>query len=109
MPIANNPAPADKDIFYTESFKTLVRSEKESLRNSAQLQIIQEPHVLNAYRNDFYRLLRHYGIGSHLYWANAYINNIENPTADISKMVSFLVLNEASLSAAIARSNTTQG
>jgi hypothetical protein len=109
MPIPNNTIGTDKDVYFTERFKTLVRSEKELLVRTASSTSLLEQHVLWAYRNDFYRLLRYYGIPSHLWWVTAYINGIENPMQDISKMVAFLRPDESTLSNAIARSNTVQG
>lgn len=109
MPIPNNDISSDKDVFFTARFKTLVRSEKEQLRRSANTQAVLEQNALYAYRNDFYRLLRSFGIPSHLWWATAYINGIEDPTQDISGMTFFYTLDETTLAGAISRSNTVQG
>lgn len=109
MPIANNEINSDKDVFFTERFKTLVRSEKELLRRTAHSKPIVEKNVLYAYRNDIYRLLRHFNIPSYMWWATAYINGIENPTQDITSLEGILLLDESVLSGAISRSNTVQG
>lgn len=109
MPISSNEIGSDKDVFFTERFKTLVRSQKELLVKQAQVIPLTEPQVVNAFKNDFYRLLRDRGIASYLWWATAYINGIENPTQDISGMTSFLKINEGMLASSIARSNTVRG
>lgn len=109
MPIPNNVMGSDKDVFYTDRFKTLVRSERELLRKTANSQPILELNKLYAYRNDFYRLLRNYNIQPYLYWATAFINGIEDPSQDITHLTSFLTINEESLASAISRSNTVRG
>lgn len=109
MPIPNNTIGADKDVYFTERFKTLVRSEKELLVRTASTTALLEQHVVWAFRNDFYRLLRHYNVPSYLWWATAFINGVENPNQDVSTMTTFLTINENTLSSAIARSNTVQG
>lgn len=109
MPISSNVISENKEVFFTERFKTLVRSEKELLIKQASSAPILEPNQVQAYRNDFYRLIRTHGVESHLWWATAYINGIENPTQDISGMTSFLTINETVLASALARSNTVRG
>lgn len=109
MPIPNNEIGSDKDVFFTDSFKTLVRSEKELLKRTAHTKPIIEKNVLYAYRNDIYRLLRYLSVPSYLYWATAYINGIEDPTQDITHLSSIYLLDESTLSGAISRSNTVQG
>lgn len=109
MPIPNNEISPNKDVFFTERFRVLIRSEKELLLRQAASTAILEPNQVQAYRNDFYRLLRAHNIESHLWWATAYINGIENPSQDISGMTSFFTLNETAVASAIARSNTVRG
>lgn len=109
MPIPNNEINADKDVFFTDRFKTLVRSEKELLKRTATTRPILEQNVMYAFRNDFYRVLRIYNVPSYLWWCTAFINGIEDPTQDISEMTSFLEISESILSAALARSNTVRG
>lgn len=109
MPIPNNEINSDKDVFFTERFKTLVRSEKELLKRTAHSKPIIEKNVLYAYRNDIYRFLRHFNVESYMYWATAYINGIEDPTQDITHLTSIYLLDESTLSSAISRSNTVQG
>lgn len=109
MPIPNNDVSSSKDVFFTERFKVLIRSEKELLIRQASSTAILETNQVQAYRNDFYRLMRAHNIEPHLWWATAYINGIENPSQDISGMVSFLTLNESTIASAIARSNTVRG
>lgn len=109
MPIPNNESSSEKDIFFTDKFKTLVRSEKELLLRSASLTPALELNQVHAYRNDFYRLMRTQGVPSYLRWATAFINGITDPNQDISGMTSFYLISEPTLSAALARSSTVQG
>ena len=109
MPIPNNAINSDKDVFFTERFKTLVRSEKELLKRTARTKPIIERNVLYAYRNDIYRLLRSFDIPSHMWWPTAYINDIEDPTQDITHLTLIYVIDETVLAGAISRSNTVQG
>jgi hypothetical protein len=109
MPIPNNEINSDKDVFFTESFKTLVRSEKELLKRSAHSKPIVEKNVLYAYRNDIYRLLRSFEIPSYMWWATAYINGFEDPTSDITNLSEIFIIDESVLAGAISRSNTVQG
>lgn len=109
MPISDNSIGSEKSVFFTDKFKVLVRSQKELLVRQAQVVPLIEPQVVNAFKNDFYRLIRFYGVPSYLWWATAYINGIENPTQDISGITSYLAINENLLASSIARSNTVRG
>jgi hypothetical protein len=108
MPIPNNESDNGKDIYYTEAFKTLVRSEKEILLRGSQLMPIVDRAMLYAFRNDFYRVMRVMNIPAHLRWATAFINDISDPNQDVSEMHSFQMINESDLNKAISRSNTVK-
>ncbi|ASU03873.1 hypothetical protein JOAD_42 [Erwinia phage vB_EamM_Joad] len=95
-------------FYYTEEFKTLVRSEKELLLKSAGTKSIINRYSVQMYRFDFYRLLRSEGIPPHLYWATAFINGIEDPFMDISGLKEIRTLNESELESVIARKNTVR-
>ena len=108
MPLSSNDFSSGKEVFYTEAFKTMVRSERESLlKETTEFPVIPK-NELYAYRYDIYRLLRSLGVPSYLWWITAYLNGVENPFADISKIQSLRKVNEESLSNRIARSNTVR-
>lgn len=108
MPLPSSDFSNGKDVYFTEAFKTMIRSERESLiRESTEFPAIP-PNELFAYRYDIYRLLRSLGVPSYLWWTTAFINGIENPFADVSGLKVLRKVNEESLSNRIARSNTVQ-
>jgi len=108
MPIANNDFSNGKDVFYTERYKTLVRSELELIRKEASYFPNVIPAVQQAYKNDFYRLLRSLGVPSYLWWTTAYINGITDPFEDISGLTLIYQVSEDALNARIARNNTSR-
>ena len=109
MPIPNNESDSDKGLFYTDRYKTLVRSEKEILLRGASVVPFTDMSMVYAFRTDFYRLLRVMKVPAHLRWTVAYLNDVIDPNQDISGMRSFLQVDETDLYKAIARNNTTQG
>lgn len=108
MPLANNDFSNGKEVYFTEAFKTMVRSERELLLRQTTEQPIKSPSDLHAYRYDIYRLLRTYKVPSYLWWVTAYLNGIEDPFADISGLSSIRMISEQALSDRIVRSNTTR-
>lgn len=109
MPIPGTSSSNSKDIFYTEQFKKIVRSEKEILLRQATTIPILKPRELYAYRYDIYRFLRVNNIPEHLRWATAFINGIEDPNQDISGLSMLYVVDESILVKALTRANTKQG
>lgn len=109
MPISTNNSEGDKSIFFTPEYKTLVRSLKEVLLQSATSLPIPNPNDRFAYRNDFYRLLRSLGIKSHLWWTVAYLNGVENTNKDNSHIIEIRNVSEDLIVRAISRSNTRPG
>jgi len=104
MPI--NTYDTTKEVYYTERYKTLVRSEKEFLlKNCVQFPLENRAEVF-AFRRDIYRLLRTINVEPHLYWTVAYLNGIENPDQDISHLREILVIQENVLEKIIVRSNS---
>jgi hypothetical protein len=108
MPIPNNEADNGKELFYTDAFKILVRSEKEILLRGSQTIPIVDRAMLFAFRTDFYRVMRSMNVPAHLRWATAYINDIIDPNQDVSNLHSFQLINESDLNKAIARANTVK-
>jgi len=106
MPISIKGAGTDKDVFYTERYKTMVRSERELLlRKTTDFPIVSRSE-LYAYRHDFYRLLRVLNVLPHLHWTIAYLNGIEDPSMDCSHLSSIRMIDEDVLAQSITRSNT---
>lgn len=109
MPISVSDYSSDYDYYYTDDFKTLVRSQKELLLRNGGTQGLIDRTQVQIYRYDFYRLLRALKIPPHLWWATAYINNVEDPFKDIMEMTEIRTINASMLESAIARKNTTRG
>lgn len=107
MPLQLDDFSEGKDIFFTESFKVMVRSEREFIIRESSEAPISSRSQLFAFRYDIYRLLRVMNVPSYLWWVTAYINGIEDPSSDITHLQSIRKVNESALSARIARSNTT--
>lgn len=108
MPLANNDFINGKDVFFTERYKTLVRSELELIRKECSYFQEVVPAVQQAFKNDFYRFLRVMKVPSYLWWTTAYINGITNPNQDISGMTLIYQINESALNTRIARNNTAR-
>lgn len=107
MPLPIDDFSEGKDVFFTESFKVMVRSEKEFIvRESSEVPIVSRSQ-LYSFKNDIYRLLRVMNVPTYLWWVTAYINGVEDPTSDITHLKTIRKVNESALSARIARSNTT--
>jgi len=80
--------------YYTDEFKTIVRSCKEVLLNASSYTPITNPGIRFAYRYNFHKFLRQLKISSsgmdaipeELIWVNSFINGIENPNQDFSHL-----------------------
>jgi hypothetical protein len=109
MPIPGTSTNISQDIFYTEGFKVIVRSEKEYLLSQSSSVSLDKRYDVWACRNDFYKLLRNKNIPPYLYWVTAYLNGIEDPLSDITGMTYFMKVEEVTLAKIISRSNTVAG
>lgn len=96
----------DKEVFYTERYKTLIRSQKELLIKKTQPLPMIEDAIKHAFRYDFYRLLRYYGVPAHMRWTVAFLNNVIDPNQDISKITTIELIDEDVIFEMLARSNT---
>ena len=72
--------PVAEDIYFSESFKVVIRSCKEILLNEATELTIVDRSFLFAHRNNFYAFLRGLGVDERLLWVIAFINDITDPT-----------------------------
>lgn len=97
------------DIYYTEDFKVMIRSNKEYLvANALEFPLIDRA-LVSAHRYDFYSILRITGqdkINPMLYWVIAFINGILNPEQDVIDMKSYLYVDETVINQMLARQNT---
>lgn len=106
MPIESTGNSAEQDYFYTNQFKTLVRSRKEFLLRTAEECPLNDIHLVEMFKHDFYALLRHLNVPKTLWWANAYINDITDPFASISGLEKIYLINSSELNNCITRNNT---
>ena len=84
MPLANFPI--YDDVYFSENFKVVIRSCKEILLDSSRTLPITDKSFLFAHKNDFYAWARGIGMDERLIWINAFINDIVDPTGDISNL-----------------------
>ena len=82
MPLAK--LVTEQDIYFSEPFKVIVRSCKEVLLEGSTVLPITDRSFLYAHRNNFYAWLRGIGFDERLIWVTAFINDIKDPTGDIS-------------------------
>jgi hypothetical protein len=109
MGIAIDSYVSGTDYFFTEEFKVMARSIKDELiANSTELSLVDRAE-LNAFRYNFYRLLKAKNVRMHLWWVNAFINDIINPYQDTTAKKSIFIVDEEILNKAVARNNTTRG
>lgn len=79
--------------YYTEEFKTIIRSCKDVLLSGATFSPFA-PGVRFAYKYNFHKFLRNlrteggevYSVPEELIWAISYINGITNPNQDFSHL-----------------------
>lgn len=94
------------NYYYSNVFKTLVRSEKEHFFNRAAEHQLTESRLIQMFKYDFYALLRELEVPKHLWWANAFINNVTNPQMNISEMKVVYLISEQDLAQSVSRTNT---
>lgn len=109
MPIPGTTTSTSQDVFFTEAFKVIVRSEKEYLLSQATTVDLDKRYDVWACRNDFYKLMRNKKVPPYLYWVTAFLNDVLDPLQDITDMEFFYQINETILSKVIARSKTMAG
>lgn len=68
-----------------------------------------EANVKQAFKNDFYRLLRSMGVPPHMHWTIAFLNNVDDPDMDISSMTGWFNIAEEEITKSISRNNTVRG
>ncbi|AEV89509.1 hypothetical protein OBP_072 [Pseudomonas phage OBP] len=88
MPVA---IPYGNSYYYTDEFKTIIRSCKEILLSQAAFSAFADDSIKFAYKYNFHKFLRNLGgdnptIPEELIWVTSFINNMENPNADFTKI-----------------------
>lgn len=84
--------PYGDEYYYTDEYKTVVRSCKELILQQASWVPITDPSISYSYRNNFHRFLRNIeltnnvGISEDMIWTISYINGMENPNKDFSSI-----------------------
>lgn len=87
------------EYFYTDEFKTIVRSCKEILIARAQFVPIASDSLKFGYQHNFHKFLREYGGGMSLtevpedmIWAISFINGMEDPTSGFNHLDGILYI-----------------
>lgn len=88
MPISVNDG---NQYYYTDEFKTIMRSCKEILLAGSSYAPFVEKNIVFAYRFNFHKFLRELrnkedgqSVPEDMIWVTSFINGIEDPTADWS-------------------------
>lgn len=106
MPIASISSIQSDDAYYTEDFKTLVRSNKENIiANSFKVAVV-DMEFLYAFKTSQYQFLRSQNVDPKYWWTCSYINGWKKPTFDIQRISSWLRPNEDYIDNMLARNNT---
>lgn len=88
------------DYYHSHDYKTIVRSCKEILLAKANWVPFTDPGIVFAYRYNFHKFLRSLRTGNggdpivpeDMIWTISYLNGMENPNSDFSKMEGILVI-----------------
>lgn len=98
--------PEFKDQFYTEEYKTLIRSNKEYLISMASLIPINDLSFVKAHQYDFYKVIwETLNVPHHAHWTTAFINDITDPNQYIGDMREVLIIDTAVLNKMLQRVN----
>lgn len=97
------------DYYFGHEYKTIVRSCKELLLARAGFHPFMDPGVVFAYRYNFHKFLRSLRddtggsvvIDDDLVWTISFINGIENPNADFSKLTGIYTVTKEDVDAMI--------
>lgn len=90
MPISINDG---NQYWYTDEFKTIIRSCKEILLEGASYAPFIDRSIVFAYRFNFHKFLRELrnkengdSVPEDMIWVTSFINGIEDPNSDWSKL-----------------------
>lgn len=96
----------EDEYYYTEEFKTLMRSHREFLIANTPPATETNTSLLFAYRFDFFRYIKKKGVEPKFWWLCAYLSDITTPYQDISRMEKWYRPNPEQIEQIIARNNT---
>lgn len=105
MPLTTSSIVED-DVYYTEEFKTLIRSHRDFLLQNTPASTETDTSLLYAFRNNFYGYLKAKGVPPKLWWVCAYLSGIKTPYQDISRLKKWYRPDPDSIDNIISRSNT---
>ncbi|QAU04354.1 hypothetical protein [Vibrio phage 2 TSL-2019] len=98
--------PPAMDQFFTDEYKTMIRSNKEYLLSIAGKYPIQDLSFLHAHRYDFYRVLwESFNVPQHLHWTVAFLNDVEDPSQYVGDMKEVLIIDTAVVNKLVQRMN----
>lgn len=91
--------PSGDPFYYTEQYKTIIRSCKDILLSQAEWIPFDDTVKAWAYRGNFNKLIRALtltsrGMSEDLIWTIAFINDIENPNQDLSGLEGIFIVNK---------------
>lgn len=99
---------SENEVYYTEDFKTLIRSHREYLLANTQPSVELDTSLLYAFKNDFFGYLRAKGVEPKLWWVCAYLSDIKTPFQDISRLEKWYRPDPDAIDRIISRSNTVR-
>jgi len=100
-------AVSEDDYYYTEDFKTLMRSHRDFILEQTPPSKEVDTNLLQAYHHDFYRLLKHHKVPPKFWWLCAYLSDIKTPFDDIRRLDKWYNPSPDVIEQIIARNNTT--
>jgi hypothetical protein len=108
------PLPYGKDYYYSDEFKTIVRSCKEVLLNVATYSPFLDKSIAFAYRYNFHKFLRNLRTSSNsepaipeeLIWAISFINGIEDPKQTFEDRDGIYLITTADIDALLQTTTT---
>lgn len=105
MPLTTSTIVEDP-VYYTEEFKTLIRSHKDFLLQNTAPSSEPDTSLLFANRFDFYGYLKAKEVPPCLWWVCAYLSGIKSPYQDISRLKKWYYPDIDYINNIISRSNT---
>ena len=96
------------EYWYTDEFKTIIRSCKEILLNGASYAPFVERNIVFAYQFNFHKFLRELrnkesgnSVPEDMVWVTSFINGIEDPNMDWSHLQGIYIPNRNQIDALI--------
>lgn len=96
------------DVYFSETFKVIVRSCKEKLLSNAKEIYLDDKSFMYAHRNNFYAFLRGIGVDERLIWPTAFINDITNPLENFTDRKTLFICTIEDLDQLLIQLKTTR-